>query len=183
MVWAAERLRRRFSGRIKQKTDEGRERRGDLLFQFYAPRYCLQQARVSDGDSQNRTSSVCLRQTLCPKEKQKGQSLYFLAWRCLLSFTSAEEGTNLSDAPTKAMLRIWRYARRRCWVFPLLRSYPHALRSGCCADGDCWVIHAASRARSVRVRAKIRTTQPLPAHGSVRLRSRHRPIGPGARTG
>ena len=46
-----------------------------------------------------------------------------------------------------------------------------------------WVICAASRARSVRGRAKIRKTQPLPAHGSVRLRSRHRPIGLGARTG
>ena len=46
-----------------------------------------------------------------------------------------------------------------------------------------WVIHAASRARSVRGRAKIRRTQPLPAHGSVRARSAHRPIGPGARTG
>ena len=46
-----------------------------------------------------------------------------------------------------------------------------------------WVICVASRARSVRVRAKIRKTQPLPAHGSVRAHSAHRPIGPGARTG
>ena len=182
MVWTAERLRRRFSGRIKQKTDEGRERRGDLLFQFYAPRYCLRQARVSDGDSQNRTSSVCLRQTLCSKEKQKGQSLNLLVWRCLLSFTSLEKGTNLSDAPTKAMLRILRFARRRCWAFLLFGSPPHALRSGCYADDDCWIICVASRARSVRVKTKLRRTQPLPARGSVRARSAHRPIGPGACT-
>ena len=58
-------------------TGEGND--GGLLFQFYAPRYCLRQARVSDGDSQNRTSSVCLRQTLCLKEKQKGQSLNLVA--------------------------------------------------------------------------------------------------------
>jgi len=45
-------------------------------------------------------------------------------------------GTDLADAPAKAMLRIWRYARRRCWIFPLFGTYPHALRSGCCADGD-----------------------------------------------
>ena len=101
-----------------------------LLFQFYAPRYCLRQARVSDGDSQNRTSSVCLRQTLCLKEKQKGQSLYLLAWRCLVSFASARAGTDLSDAPAKAMLRILRFARRRCWAFLLFGSPPHALRSG-----------------------------------------------------
>ena len=64
------------------------------------------------------------------KEKQKGQSIYLLARRCLLSFVSAEEGTDLSDAPTKAMLRIWRYAPRRCWTFLLFGSLPHALRSG-----------------------------------------------------
>ena len=128
-----------------------------------------------------RTNGGLLFQSL--KEKQKGQSLYFLAWRCLLSFTSLEKGTDLSDAPTKAMLRIWRYAPRRCWAFLLFRSLLHASRSGCCADSDCWVICAASRARSVRVGAKLRRTQPLPAHDSVRLRSRHRPIGPGARTG
>ena len=64
------------------------------------------------------------------KEKQKGQSIYLLARRCLLSFVSAEEGTDLSDAPTKAMLRIWHYAPRRCWTFLLFSSPPHALRSG-----------------------------------------------------
>ena len=58
-------------------TGEGND--GGLLFQFYAPRYCLRQARVSNGDSQNRTSSVCLRQTLCLKENQKGQSLNLVA--------------------------------------------------------------------------------------------------------
>ena len=66
------------------------------------------------------------------KEKQKGQSLYLLAWRWLVSFVSVGEGTDLSDAPAKAMLRIWRYAPRRCWIFPLLRLFPHALRSGRC---------------------------------------------------
>ena len=109
-------------------TGEGND--GDLLFQFYAPRYCLRQARISDGDSQNRTSSVCLRQTLCPKEKQKGQSLYLLAWRWLVSFVSVGEGTDLSDAPAKAMFRILRSARRRWWTFLLFGSRPHALRSG-----------------------------------------------------
>ena len=64
------------------------------------------------------------------KEKQKGQSLYLLAWRWLVSFVSVGEGTDLSDAPAKAMLRIWRYAPRRCWTFLLYGSPPHALRSG-----------------------------------------------------
>ena len=135
---------RRGKSQMENRNLTRKKIRWGLLFQFYAPRYCLRQARVSDGDSQNRTSSVCLRQTLCLKEKQKGQPLYFLAWRCLLSSTFAEEGTNLSDAPAKAMLRILRFARRRCWAFLLFRSLLHASRSGCCADGDCWVICAAS---------------------------------------
>ena len=92
-------------------------------------------------------------------------------------------GTDLADAPAKAMLCIWRYAPRRCWISPLLGSYLHASRSGCYANGDWDATQAASRARSVRVRAKLRRTQPLPAHGSVRARSAHRPPGPGARTG
>ena len=64
------------------------------------------------------------------KEKQKGQSLYFLAWRCLVSFAPVGEETDLSDAPAKAMLRILRFARRRCGTFLLSGPYPHALRSG-----------------------------------------------------
>ena len=88
----------------KQKFDEeGND--GGLLFQFYAPRYCL-------------------RQTLCLKEKQKGQSIYLLARRCLLSFVSAEEGTDLSDAPTKAMLRILRYAPRQVICERHIRGLP-----------------------------------------------------------
>ena len=64
-------------GIVKTRNWMGKGYDGGLLFQFYAPRYCLRQARVSDGDSQNRTSSVCLRQTLCLKEKQKGQFFVF----------------------------------------------------------------------------------------------------------
>ena len=119
-----------------------------------------------------------------PKRNRKGQFLLrLLGWRCLMLFASVGDGTDLSDAPDKLMLRIWRYAPRRCWFSPLFGSYLHASRSGCYVDRDCCGIDVTSRARSVRVRAKLGRTQPLPAHGSVRLRSRHRPIGPGARTG
>ena len=47
-----------------------------------------------------------------------------------MSFVSVGEGTDLSDAPAKAMLRILRFARRRCGTFLLFRLLLHASRSG-----------------------------------------------------
>ena len=82
--------------------------------------------QIFDGEGRN--NGGLLFQSL--KEKQKGQFLYLLAWRCLVSFAFAKARTDLSDAPAKAMLRILRFARRRCGTFLLSGPYPHALRSG-----------------------------------------------------
>ena len=73
-------------------------------------------------DEEKRYDGGLLFQSL--KEKQKGQSLYLLAWRCLVSFAPVGEETDLSDAPAKAMLRIWRYARRQVICERHIRGLP-----------------------------------------------------------
>ncbi len=90
---------------------------------------------------------------------QRADSGRLLYWRRMSASSPAGTGTDLSDAPAEATLRVWRSAPRRWQAGPLSGSRPHAMRSGRGSIGGCWVFCAEAVPRMARNKVSRRMAQ------------------------